>query len=54
MAKNSRRIQIRVTDGEYADYKNRWAIETFNNYIKNDAHFNYLKIQDYYVQHGFD
>lgn len=38
----------------YADYKNRWAIETFNNYIKNDAHFNYLKIQDYYVQHGFD
>ena len=38
----------------YTDYKNRWSIETYNNYIKNDAHFNFLKIQDYYVQHGFD
>ena len=38
----------------YADYKNRWSIETFNNYIKNDAHFNNLKIQDYYIEHGFD
>lgn len=38
----------------YNDYKNRWSIETFNNYIKNDAHFNNLKIQDYYIQHGFD
>lgn len=26
----------------------------FNNYIKNDAGFNDLKLQDYYVQHGFD
>ena len=38
----------------YADYKARWSIETFNNYIKNDADFNGLKIQDYYVAHGFD
>ena len=38
----------------YSDYKNRWSIETFNNYIKNDADFNNLKIQDYYVEHGFD
>ena len=38
----------------YADYKARWSIETFNNYIKNDAHFNDLKIQNYYVDHGFD
>lgn len=38
----------------YGDYKGRWSIETFNNYIKNDAGFNDLKLQDYYVQHGFD
>ena len=38
----------------YADYKGRWSIETYNNYIKNDADFNNLKLQDYYVQHGFD
>lgn len=38
----------------YSDYKGRWSIETFNNYIKNDADFNNLKIQDYYVEHGFD
>ena len=38
----------------YSDYKTRWAIETYNNYIKNDADFNDLKLQDYYVQHGFD
>lgn len=38
----------------YCDYKERWSIETYNNYIKNDADFNSLKIQDYYVQHGFD
>ena len=38
----------------YSDYKGRWSIETFNNYIKNDACFNGLKIQDYYIQHGFD
>jgi len=38
----------------YSDYKLRWSIETYNNYIKNDADFNNLKIQDYYVQNGFD
>ena len=38
----------------FKDYKNRWSIETYNNYVKNDAHFNNLKIQDYYVEHGFD
>lgn len=41
-------------DKVYSDYKARWSIETFNNYIKNDAHFNNLKLQDYYVDHGFD
>lgn len=38
----------------YSDYKGRWSIETYNNYIKNDADFNDLKIQDYYISHGFD
>ena len=38
----------------YSDYKGRWSIETYNNYVKNDADFNDLQIQDYYVQHGFD
>lgn len=38
----------------YADYKKRWSIETYNNYIKNDAHFCHLKHQDYYAEHGFD
>lgn len=38
----------------FADYKARWSIETFNNYIKNDAAFSNLKIQDYYTAHGFD
>lgn len=41
-------------DAVYSDYKDRWSIETFNNYIKNDADFNDLKLQDYYVDHGFD
>lgn len=41
-------------DAVYFDYKARWSIETFNNYIKNDAHFNNLKLQYYYVDHGFD
>ena len=41
-------------DNVYTDYKDRWSIETFNNYIKNDAHFNNLKLQDYYIDHGFD
>lgn len=38
----------------YSDYKGRWSIETYNNYIKNDADFNDLKLQDYCNAHGFD
>ena len=38
----------------YSDYKERWSIETYNNYVKNDAAFNDLKLQDYYADHGFD
>ena len=38
----------------YSDYKGRWSIETYNNYVKNDANFNDLKFQGYYEQHGFD
>lgn len=38
----------------FRDYKDRWSIETFNNYIKNDADFNDLKLQDYYNLQGFD
>ena len=39
---------------DFKDYKSRWSIETFNNYIKNDAGFNNLKIQDYYAEQGFN
>ncbi len=38
----------------FADYKSRWGIETYNNYVKNDADFNGLKFQGYYEQRGFD
>lgn len=38
----------------YSDYKNRWGIETYNNYVKNDARFSGLKFQGYYEQRGFD
>lgn len=38
----------------YSDYKDRWSIETYNNYIKNDANFKDLKFQDYYADRGFD
>ena len=38
----------------YNDFKSRWSIETFNNYIKNDARFVNLKIQDYYIEKGFN
>lgn len=38
----------------YSDYKRRWSIETYNNYIRNDADFNDLKFQGYYEQRGFD
>ena len=36
-----------TTDGTaaevYSDYKARWSIETYNNYIKNDANFNTIE-----------
>lgn len=38
----------------FSGYKGRWSIETYNDYLKNDAAFVNLKIQDYYVQHGLD
>lgn len=38
----------------YNDFKSRWSIETFNNYIKNYARFVNLKIQDYYIEKGFN
>ena len=38
----------------YADYKDRWSIETYHKHIKNDADFNALKVKDYYVQKGFE
>ena len=38
----------------FRDYKGRWSIETYNNYLKNDAAFNNLKIQDYYIEQGFN
>lgn len=38
----------------FIEYKTRWGIETYNNYIKNDAHFVDLKNQDYYIAQGFD
>lgn len=37
----------------YADYKSRWSIETYNNYVRNDADFNDLKFQGYYEWRGF-
>lgn len=41
-------------DAVFNAYKARWSIETFNNYIKNDADFNNLKTQDYYIARGLD
>lgn len=38
----------------FSDYKDRWSIETYNNYVKNDADFNDLKLQDYYNMQGFN
>ena len=38
----------------YSDYKSRWGIETYNNYVKNIGGFSGLKFQDYYEQRGFD
>lgn len=38
----------------FSDYKARWSIETYNNYIKNDAGFRNLKFQGYYEEQGFN
>lgn len=40
--------------GVYSDYKGQRSIETYNNYVKNDAEFNSLNFQGCYEQHGFD
>ena len=36
----------------FAGYKKRWGIETFYQYLKNNADFNDLMIQDYYKEQG--
>ena len=38
----------------FTEYKDRWSIETYNSYIKNDADYNDLKLQDYYNFQGFN
>ena len=37
----------------FTDYKKRWGIETFYQYLKNRADFNNLMMQDYYKEQGF-
>lgn len=37
----------------FNDYKQRWGIETFYQYLKNKADFNDLMFQDYYKEQGF-
>ena len=37
----------------FTDYKKRWGIETFYQYLKNRADFNDLMMQDYYKEQGF-
>lgn len=36
----------------YSQYKNRWQIETFYNYFKNDIDYNALGLTDYYMTQG--
>ena len=36
----------------FTNYKNRWRIETFYNYLKNNLEFDALHCQDYYVEQG--
>ncbi|MCD8206296.1 MAG: transposase [Clostridia bacterium] len=38
----------------FADYKARWSIETYMDYIRNNADIKHLKFRDYYEQRGFD
>ena len=37
----------------FINYKKRWTIETFYQFLKNTADFNDLKIEDYYKEQGF-
>ena len=37
----------------FKNYKKRWTIETFYQFLKNSADFNDLKIEDYYKETGF-
>lgn len=37
----------------FSNYKKRWGIETFYQYIKNRGDFNNPMIQDYYEEQGF-
>ena len=37
----------------FNNYKKRWTIETFYQFLKNSADFNDLKIEDYYKEKGF-
>ena len=37
----------------FKNYKKRWTIETFYQFLKNSADFNDLKIEDYYKEQGF-
>ena len=36
----------------FCDYKDRWSIETYYNYVRNDADFNALYQQDYFCMQG--
>lgn len=36
----------------FCDYKERWAIETYYNYVRNDCNFNALYQQDYFCMEG--
>ncbi len=51
-------IVLRINDPSstpaevYMEYKDRWGIETYYNYVKNGLDLNGLHTQDYYVQQG--
>ncbi len=36
----------------FCHYKDRWSIETYYNYVRNDADFNALYQQDYFCMQG--
>ena len=43
---------VKTAEEVFAGYKKRWGIETFYQYLKNNADFNDLMIQDYYKEQG--